>query len=185
MYRKTEIESASIPIPLSSHQVLSFQFQHLPQFPQLLPLCRATSLLLSALLSSGRPVLPDPSRSMALHPTCTDNKVHTYFLIVSKLLHHLNYLSFIFSHESHRTWWHSWSDPRMFHCRAMRSHIRRSTKQNTTNVWSPSKFSREKNALLHGLCRLWKKEIKTPSWIEPSPTKNEKTPFFKFKIFFF
>ena len=134
MYRKTEIESASIPIPLSSHQVLSFQFQHLPQFPQLLPLCRATSLLLSALLSSGRPVLPDPSRSMALHPTCTDNKVHTYFLIVSKLLHHLNYLSFNFSRESHRTCGHSWSDPRMFHCRAMRIHIGRSTKHKTTNV---------------------------------------------------
>ena len=87
--------------------IKSFQLQHLPLLPQLLPLGRATSLLLSALLSSGCPVLPNPSRPMALHVAYTDNKVHTYFLIVSKLLHHPNYLSFIFSCESHRTWWHS------------------------------------------------------------------------------
>ena len=75
---KTEIESASISILLSSlHQVLFFQLQNLPLVPQLLPLCRATFLLVSALLSSGCPVLPDPSRSMALHATYTDNKVHT------------------------------------------------------------------------------------------------------------
>lgn len=79
-------------------------------------------------------LLPDSSRSMALHPTCMDNKVHTYFLIVSKLLHHLKYLSFIFSPESHRTWGHSWSDPRMFHCRAMRIHFGRRAKHKTTNL---------------------------------------------------
>ena len=130
MWGKTEIESASISIPLSSlHQVLSFQLQHLPLLPQLLPLCRATSLLLSALLSSECPVLPDSSRPMELHATYTDKKVHTYFLIVSKLLHHTSYLSFVFSWKSHRTWWHSWSEPRMFHCRAMQIHFRRSTKQ--------------------------------------------------------
>ena len=135
MWGKTEIESASISIPLPSlHHVLSFQLQHLPLVPQLLPLCRATSLLLSALLSSGCPVLPDPSRSMALHATYTDNKAHTYFLIVSKLIHHPNYLSFIFSCESHRTWWHSWSEPRMFHCQIMRIHFQRSTKHKTVNV---------------------------------------------------
>ena len=114
--------------------IKSFQLQHLPLLPQLLPLCRATSLLLSALLSSGCPVLPDTSRPMALHVTYMDNKVHTYFLIVSKLLHHPNYLSFIFSCESHRTLWHSCSEPRMFHCRAMRIHFQRNTKHKTTNV---------------------------------------------------
>ena len=130
MWGKTEIESASISIPLSSlHQVFSFQLQHLPLLPQLLPLCRAISLLLSALLSSECPVLPDSSRPMELHATYTDKKVHTYFLIVSKLLHHTSYLSFVFSWKSHRTWWHSWSEPRMFHCRAMQIHFRRSTKQ--------------------------------------------------------
>ena len=114
--------------------IKSFQLQHLPLLPQLLPLCRAISLLLSALLSSGCPVLPDPSRPMALHVTYMDNKVHTYFLIVSKLLHHPNYLSFIFSCESHKTWWHLWSGPRMFHCRAMRIRFQRNTQHKTTNV---------------------------------------------------
>ena len=132
--------------------IKSFQLQHLPLLPQLLPLCRATALLLSALLSSGCPVLPDPSRSMALHATYTDNKVRTYFLIVSKLLHHPNYLSFIFSCESHRTWCHSWSEPRMFHCQAMRIHFWRNTKQQTFEA--KSKFSREKNDFLHGIYRL-------------------------------
>ena len=145
--------------------IKSFQLQHLPLLPQLLPLCRATALLLSALLSSGCPVLPDPSRSMALHATYTDNKAHTYFLIVSKLLHHPNYLSFIFSCESHRTWCHSWSEPRMFHCRAMSMHFQRSTKQKNNDCLKREVNSQEKRMLFYmGFIGFEKKEIKIPSW---------------------
>ena len=81
---RQKVESASIP-SLSLVLSLVFSTPAPPSAPTLLPLCRATSLLLSAVLTSVFAVLSDFSRSMALHPTYSDNKVHTSFLLVSKL----------------------------------------------------------------------------------------------------
>ena len=99
---------------------------------------------------------------------------------MSKRLHHPNYLSFIFSCESHRTLWHSCSEPRMFHCRAMRIHFQRNTKQQMFEA--RSKFSREKNDFLHGIYRLWKKGNQDTQLVRSIPYhKWEDT----FSIFFF